>query len=295
MAGEKNRTGGQWTILTVLQWTTGYFREKGIEQPRANAEVLLAHVLGMERIQIYLNYDKPLCPDELALFRELVRRRASFEPTQYILGKQEFWSLEFEVGPAVLIPRPETEILVETALAILGDEPALVLDIGTGSGAIAVALAHARPKIRAIATDASPAALAVARRNALRHSVAERVHFAAMDLFGAISPRGRFDLIVSNPPYVTEAEFLDLAPEIANYEPRTALLGGGEQGLAAVRAIVGAFRGHTVPGGSLLVEIGKGQGEILEEELARRFAGRFRFIRDYAGIKRVLHVWGAEG
>ena len=125
-----------WTILRVLQWTTQYFTSKGIAQARANAEVLLAHALGTERIQLYLNYDRPLAPAELARYREMIRRRAAFEPTQYIVGTQEFWSLEFEVSPAVLIPRPETEILVERALEILGDDHALVLDLGTGSGAI---------------------------------------------------------------------------------------------------------------------------------------------------------------
>lgn len=277
----------KWTILKVLQWTTGYFGSKGIEQPRADAEVLLAYLLGLERIDLYLNFDKPLSSEELARFRELVRRRAASEPTQYILGRQEFWSLEFEVTPAVLIPRPETEILVEKALELMGPGPALVLDLGTGSGAIAVALAHERADIRVIATDRSFTAIEVAKRNAARHGVSERVHFALMDLMDALASRPWFDFIVSNPPYVADAEFLDLAPEIANYEPLSALKGGGEQGLDLIRGILGQFRNHLRPGGSLLVEIGMGQAEVLEKEIS---GSQFEFIKDYSGIKRVLHV-----
>ncbi|MEN6441806.1 MAG: peptide chain release factor N(5)-glutamine methyltransferase [Syntrophobacter sp.] len=276
----------KWTILKVLQWTAGYFGGKGIEQPRADAEVLLAHLLGVERIQLYLNYDKPLAPEELARFREFVRRRAASEPTQYILGKQEFWSLEFEVTPDVLIPRPETEIIVEKVLELAADRSMLVLDIGTGSGAIAVTLAHESPRMSLIASDRSLAALEVARRNAVRHSVAERVRFVQMDLMQALLPNRQFDFIVSNPPYIAESEFLDLAPEIANYEPHSALRGGGRQGLDLVRGILREFRDFLKPGGSLLIEIGQGQAEILERELT----SRHEFIKDYADIKRVLHV-----
>ena len=173
----------RWTVLKVLQWTTEYFGLKGIDQPRASAEVLLAHVLGMERIQLYLNFDRPLAPAELASYRELIRRRAAREPTQYITGKQEFWSLDFEVTPAVLIPRPETELLVEKALELVRGTAKRVLDLGTGSGAIAIALAHECPTIQVVATDKSCAALLVARRNAFRHHVEERIALVATDLF----------------------------------------------------------------------------------------------------------------
>lgn len=283
-----------WTILRVLQWTTQYFGSKGIDQARANAEVLLAHVLGTERIQLYLNYDRPLGPEELARFREIVRRRAAFEPTQYILGKQEFWSLEFEVSPAVLIPRPETEILVEKALEILNRDDALVLDVGTGSGAIPVAIAHERSAVRVIATDRSFEALAVAKRNSARNDVAARVHFVLADLFGALSTRCPFDLIVSNPPYISESELLELAPEISRYEPASALRGGGEHGLDLIRKILAQFRTYLKPGGSLLIEIGQGQAEILQPDLESGFSGQFQFIPDYSGIKRVLHIRNPE-
>ena len=282
----------QWTVLKVVQWTTEYFKAKGFEQPRADAEVLLAHVLGMERVQLYLNYDKPLSPEELAGFRGLVRRRAAYEPTQYITGKQEFWSLDFEVTPAVLIPRPETEVLVEKALEIAGNKPSLVLDLGTGSGAIAVAVAYERSTIRVIAADKSWPAIEVARKNARRNGVAERISFVVTDLFDPFESMPLFDLIVSNPPYVSDEELLDLAPEIANYEPRCALRGGGKQGLALIRKILERFHSHLKPEGSLLMEIGLGQAEILEAGLPSYLAGRFEFIEDYSGIKRVLHIRG---
>ncbi|MGV8073151.1 MAG: peptide chain release factor N(5)-glutamine methyltransferase [Syntrophobacteraceae bacterium] len=281
-----------WTIQRVLQWTTGYFSQKGIEQPRANAEVLLAHVLGTERIQLYLHYDKPLSAHELASYRGFVQRRVVFEPTQYITGKQEFWSLDFEVTPAVLIPRPETELLVEKALEILRADPALVLDLGTGSGAVAVALAYERSSVQVVATDKSTEALIQAQRNAARHGVRNRIRFAAMDLFSGFScTLPPFDIIISNPPYISEGEFRSLAAEVAKYEPEAALRGGGPQGLSVIRQILSGFAGYLKPEGSLLMEIGKGQAEILRDELAENmYVERFEFISDYAGIPRVLHL-----
>ena len=285
-----------WTILKVLQWTTSYFAGKGIEQPRASAEVLLAHVLGVERIQLYLRHDEPLGAPDLSRFREAVRRRSAFEPTQYITGRQEFWSLDFEVTPAVLIPRPETEVLVEKALEILGGLPAAVLDIGTGSGAIAISIARERPLATVLAADKSFEALVVARRNALKHGVSGRVRFAAMDLFGGLDPRSaRFDLIASNPPYIGEDEILDLQPEIANYEPRTALEGGGRSGLGVIRKILCEFDNFLRPGGSLLMEIGLGQAEILMRERAQgSLPVDFEFIRDYCGVLRILRAKKSE-
>jgi release factor glutamine methyltransferase len=287
----KFRMEETWTILGIIQWTTAYFSRKGVEQPRSNAEVLLGHVLGMSRIDLYIHFDKPLSSEELGRFREAVKRRAGREPTQYITRKQEFWSLEFEVTPAVLIPRPETEWLVEKALEIIGDDPATVLDLCTGSGAVAVALAFERPSLTVVATDLSNDALIVARRNAVRHAVADRVHFALMDLFGGFNPRLLpFDVIVCNPPYIGETEFPALAPEVGVYEPELALRGGGPEGLNLIRSILSQFTNHLKPGGSLFVEIGMGQAEILPGEL-EQFPGMesYRFIRDYAGVLRVLH------
>jgi len=287
----------RWTILKVLQWTTGHFKRRGIEQPRANAEVLLAHVLEMDRIQLYLHYDKPLGRTELARYRELVRRRAAREPSQYITGRQEFWSLEFEVNPAVLIPRPETEILVERAADILRNSGGTALDLGTGSGAIAIALARECPTIRILATDRSPAALTVAKRNAMRLHVRDRIHFAAMDLLGGFSlPACSFDLIASNPPYISDGDFLNLPPEISRYEPESALRGNGPAGLGVIHRILTEAPAFLKKDGHLLVEIGQGQAEILREESATGIQmEHMEFIKDYSGIYRVLHLWGPIG
>lgn len=286
-----------WTILRVLQWTTGHFKRKGVEQPRANAEVLLAHVLEMERIGLYLHYDKPLGKTELARYRECVRRRTAREPSQYITGKQEFWSLEFEVTPAVLIPRPETEILVERAAALLKNANATVLDLGTGSGVIAVALAHECPSLRIVATDRSPEALAVAKRNSMRHGVEERIHFAAMDLFSGFSITAcPFDLIVSNPPYVSDTDFANLPPEIARYEPESALRGEGPEGLGTIRRILEKARNLLKKDGHLFIEIGCGHAGILRKAAAADFGMRcMEFIKDYSDIFRVLHAWDPIG
>lgn len=285
-----------WTILRVIQWTSNYFAGKGIDQPRANAEVLLAHVLRMERLQLYLHYDKPLTPQELAGYRETIRRRASREPSQYITGTQEFWSLELEVNPWVLIPRPETEFLVEKALEVLGIRARFILDLGTGSGAIAIALAHENPSLSIVASDQSWQALEVARRNAIRHGVHERISFLAMDLFGALA-RGQepFDCIISNPPYVGEEEFPALAPEVRQYEPGSALRGGGSKGTDTIRRILFEAPRFIKPGGSLFLEIGHGQAELLEGEIAENPAfEEHRFLRDYSGIPRILQATKTE-
>lgn len=281
-----------WTILKVLQWTTGYFQRNNIQQPRADAEVLLAHVLGVQRIDLYLRYDQPLTSDELARYRDTVRRRAAHEPTQYIVGQQEFWSLELSVDPAVLIPRPETELLVERAIQLLADAPARVLDLATGSGAIALALATECPAAQILATDASVRALQVARHNARRHHLAERVTFVAMNLFTAFSPgQTGFDLIVSNPPYIGADEFDRLPAEIARFEPRQALWGGNPQGLGIILEIIATGLTCLRPEGTMLLEIGQGQAELLDELLQANSAiGQYQFHNDYSGILRVLEI-----
>ncbi len=282
-----------WTILRVLQWTAGYFANKGIEQPRADAEVLLAHVLQVERLQLYLRHDQPLTTAELARYRELVRRRALREPTQYLTGIQEFWSLAFEVNRAVLIPRPETEMLVERAAGYVGKNAARVLDLGTGSGAIAVSLAHECPSVLLTAVDKSWEALQVAKRNAARHGVQDRIAFVASDLFSAFNSRTPcWDLIVTNPPYIGEEEFPKLPPEIARHEPHGALCGRGREGLEIIEQILDEAPRYLKPGGRLLMEFGFNQSESLERYLLQRGfpRGSFRFLRDYSGILRVLDL-----
>ncbi len=281
-----------WTILRVLQWTTDYFRRKGLTQPRTDAEVLLAHVLDTERIHLYLRHDQPLASQELARFREAVRRRAGREPTQYITGRQEFWSLDLEVSPAVLIPRPETELLVEHCLKLLPQRPSRVLDLCSGSGAIALALASERNDLQLVATERSFEAVQLARRNAARNGLEKRVHFLVADLFGGLaSSRAQFDVIVSNPPYVSDEEIPTLAPEVRDHEPLLALRGGGPGGIGIISRILDEFQEYLVPGGALLLEIGAGQREALADK-AQGLPGRpkFTFHRDYADLPRVLQL-----
>ena len=285
-----------WTILKVLQWTSDYFKRKGIPQPRSDAEVLLAHALGLERLQLYLRHDQPLAGSELARFRDLVKRRAAREPTQYITGRQEFWSLELEVTPATLIPRPETEVLVEKALELVESRPVRILDLGTGSGAIALALAHEAPQISVLATDRSPEALEVARRNARRHGLEGRISFACMDLFEALRPDGRlFQLVVSNPPYIGDADIPHLPPEVGFFEPRDALRGGGPLGIDLLVRILAQIPPFLQGGGHLLMEIGPGQEDPLAR-MASEITGiaNFQFLKDYSGMVRVLHVQMSE-
>lgn len=279
-----------WRIIDVLRWTTEYFKKKGIETPRLDAEVLIAHALGTDRLGLYLNYDSPLNDEERRRIREYIKRRASREPVHYITGKREFWSLEFNVTPSVLIPRPETEILVEAALnCIVSRSYRRVVDVGTGSGAIAVALAHELPSLNVIATDISLEALLLARYNATRHGVKDRIDFVTMDLLEGFGKRARFDMIVSNPPYLSDVEFKNLPPEIRSYEPARALLGGGPDGLDTVRRLLQQAVPFLKPGGMLCFEIGAGQLDKVLNYAAsiKEFTGS-TVLEDYLGIPRVV-------
>lgn len=272
-----------WTTLKVLTWTTGYLAEKGVENARREAEWLLCSATGLDRVGLYLNFDKPLTDDELAAFRALVIRRGKREPLQHILGSQEFDGLSFDVTPAVLIPRHDTEVLIEEALR-LAPHAATVLDIGTGSGCIAIALAHRLPQAAVAAIDLSAEALAVAGRNAGRNSVA--VEFLQGSFFIPVAGR-TFDLVVSNPPYITTADLADLQPEVRDYEPHLAL-DGGPDGLAAYRAIIADAPNHLNPGGWLLLEVGAGQdGEVTALLAKAGFTGIVSAM-DHAGINRVV-------
>lgn len=268
----------------MLQWTAEYFTGKGIESARLESELLLAATLGLDRIGLYINFERPLDVEELVVFRERVRRRARREPLQYILGETEFWSLMFMVGPAVLVPRADTEVLVEEALTRLEGE-AKVLDVGTGSGAIAIALAHEKPGIMVTALDCSEAALEVARENARRNNVADRVNCLVGDL--AALPAGPFDMLVSNPPYIPTRDWEQLMPEVRDYEPRLAL-DGGDDGLQAFRRLTAQAGQVLSPGGWLLVEVGIGQAADVSALF--RTAGLIDVEQrdDYAGIPRVV-------
>jgi release factor glutamine methyltransferase len=272
-----------WTTLKVLNWTKGYLAEKGVENARLEAEWLLCAALGLDRVGLYLNYDKPLNDGELAAYRAMVARRAKREPLQYILGTQEFNGLEFVVTPDVLIPRHDTEVLVAEALKRV-TEVGAILDIGLGSGCIAVALAKALPNAAVCGVEPSAAALAVARENAARNSV--RIEALEGSLFVPVAGR-RFDLIVSNPPYIPTADLADLEPEVREFEPRGAL-DGGDDGLAFYRLLAAEAGGFLVPGGWLLVEVGIDQAAPVQELLAAHGFSDIFAATDPAGIERVV-------
>lgn len=272
-----------WTVLSVLKWTAQHLRSKGIENGRLDAERLLADLLGLDRVGLYLHFDRPLQADELAAYRERVRRRARREPLQYILGHCEFWSLRLQVSPAVLVPRPDTEVLVEEALARMGDEGNL-LDVGTGSGCIALALLHERPGWHGAGLDSCDQALQVARDNAAALNLHERFAALAGDL--AELPAGPFTLIVSNPPYIPSADLGNLMPEVRDYEPWLAL-DGGPDGLEAYRHLV-RQSDRLADGGWLLVEVGLGQAQAVRELMAGAGLTDLFVRHDYAGIPRVV-------
>lgn len=277
-------TTERWTVLKLLRWTAEYFAGKQIDAARLEAELLLAATLGLDRVGLYVNYERPLDAAELAAYRERVRRRAQREPLQYILGETEFWSLRFKVGPAVLVPRADTEILVEEALRRVAGVTR-VLDVGTGSGAIAVALAHEEPHLQITALDCSEAALLVARDNALLNGVAERVDCVNGDL--AALPLGPFDMVVSNPPYIPSRDWAGLMPEVRDHEPRLALDGGAD-GLEAYRQIARQAGRVLTPGGWLLVEVGIGQAKDVAALFKAAGLLEIGQREDYAGIPRVV-------
>ena len=284
--------------------------EAGCATPALDAEILLAYTLGQERTWLYVHPQAMIEPEQLAAFNQLLQRRARREPVAYLVGSKEFFGLEFEVNRHVLIPRPETELLVETALDLVKDRWPMaggkpqatfaqskignpkskihIVDVGTGSGCIAIALAARLPGARLLAIDASAEALVLARRNARRHNVADRVTFLRGDL---LRPLGRpVDLIVSNPPYVSRSELQAVAPEVGHYEPRRAL-DGGEDGLALIRPLLSQAKAKLKPDGALLVEIGSTQGPAVTQLAWNCFPSAGVTVRqDLAGLDRLLVV-----
>ena len=284
-----------WTIGSILSWTQGYFTEKGIETPRLDAEVLLSHVLGKERIYLYVHFDEPLEKEELAAFRKAVAERARRVPTAYITGRREFMGLDFAVSSATLIPRPDTEILVEAAIERLGRlaengrKSLRFADIGTGTGAIALSvLKYASEDVAADAVDISGAALAVARENAERLGLSACVHFHEGDLLAPLSPAA-YDAILSNPPYIPDADVERLAPEVRSYEPMTALKGGAD-GMDFYARLVEAAPQYLRAGGFLAVEAGIGQAQKIRA-LAKEPWGDVEILPDLADIERVVVLW----
>jgi len=280
-----------WTILTTIRWTEERFKKEGLATPRLDAEVLLAEALGTDRVGLYTHFDQPLQLEELGRFKKFIQRRLKREPVAYIVGRREFWSLPLKVTPDVLIPRPETEILVAEALkalASLDGKAFHILEIGTGSGAISIVLAKEFPAARILATDLSAKALSLAEENARQNGVREQIHFLQGDLFRPLPPGCKFDLIITNPPYIPQGEISQLAPEVRDFEPRMAL-DGGMDGLDFFRRALPRVGEFLVPGGWFLAEIGAGQDqEILRIAAENPDLDSLSFAKDLAGIKRIF-------
>lgn len=279
-----------WSVAGLIAWATDYLSKYQVESPRLSAELMLAEVLGLQRIDLYLRHDQPLSETELAEFKALLLRRREHEPMAHILGKREFYGLPFMVSPKVLVPRPETEHLVEAALGVAQEQaPARILDLCTGSGCVALALAHHLPEAEVVATDLSADALSVAKDNARALGLAERVTFVQGSLWDPLAAAGGFfDLIVSNPPYVAEADWPQLERQVRDYEPSQALLAGPE-GLDLIAPIIGGAPAHLRPQGRLMVELGAGQ-DAVAISLARKTGSydEIRTIPDLSGHQRVL-------
>jgi release factor glutamine methyltransferase len=289
----------KWTIIKLLKWATSYFNTHNIERPRAEAEILLSHALKLQRIDLYLRYDQPLYDEDLKRFKELVKRRINREPVAYIVGVKEFWSMDFAVTKDVLIPRPETEFLVEAALDLLpaGSTPDSVLmpkrilELGTGSGAVILALASMRPGHCFFATDRMWAAARTASENAVRHGLENSVALICANWFTPFSPRKcAFDMILSNPPYVPSRLIGDLQPEIAGYEPVSAL-DGGKDGLMCLAHIISHAHLYLRAKGALLLEIGENQKNDVEGIADGCSAyEHIVCIKDYSGYDRVVQM-----
>ncbi len=256
------------TVLEAIQRSAEFLARKGVDSPRLQAELLLAHLLKLPRMRLYLNFERALEPGEVDASRQLIRRRGQREPLQYIVGTTSFCGLDISVNPHVLIPRQETELLAERGWEFLNQIPgtnsAAALDIGTGSGCLAIALAVKCPPASLQAVERSAQALAVARQNAERHAVAERIQFLQGDCFTAVPAGSAFDLIISNPPYIATAELETLQPEVGRYEPRLALDGGAD-GLDFFRRMAVEAGPFLKPGGRLMLEFGDGQADSLRE------------------------------
>ena len=281
-----------WTVLSLLQWSSGFLSDKGFDSPRLTAELLLSRVLGCRRIELYTNFDKPLSPDELAGFKSRFKRRLDHEPLQYILGDCEFMGMEFSVDPRVLIPRPETEVLVEFVVKMTKEfsrPPGKILDIGTGSGNIAISLAKFVPGASIDAIDASAGALEVARFNLQRHGLEAQVRLMECDFLNAdaVLPGRDYHFIVSNPPYISEREFALLPPEISVFEPRMATTDGGD-GLTFYRTIAEKAKELLSREGSVIVETAYDQAASVRKIFEDAGYQNLETVVDYSGIERVV-------
>lgn len=285
------------TVLEVIKRSTPFLAQKGVESPRLQVELLLAHALKLPRLQLYLNFERVLADAELETLRTLVKRRGQREPLQHILGSVSFCGLELAVSSDVLIPRPETELLAERAWNFLnlnpsgspGTQPAgcRALDFGTGSGCLAIAIAVKSPGARLVALDVSAAALSVARANAERHQVSDRLQFLESQGFTALPEGSAFDLIVSNPPYIPSGDIAALPPEVRDHDPRLALDGGAD-GLDFYRRLAAEAGAFLRPAGRMMLEFGDGQSETLRALLANAGWQVESVENDYSGRARIL-------
>jgi release factor glutamine methyltransferase len=278
-----------WSIGRVLAWAAADFRGRGIESARLDAELLLGEVLGCDRVRLIIESERLLARAELAGYRELIKRRRSGEPIAYILGKREFYGLDFRVDRRVLIPRPDSEILVEAALARSRKRSMYgrALDLCTGSGCIAIAFRKARPSWSVTAIDVSPPAIEVARQNAVRLGVIWGLRFLVGDLTSVLAPGAAFELVTANPPYIPRAEIDTLDVGIKDFEPRAALDGGAD-GLDIVRRVVEESVPLLVPRGVLAIEVAAGQASAVSELMAGAGLERLERHRDYQGHERVV-------
>jgi len=293
MRNQQKQTEPEWTIIKLLQWTTSYFKSNGIDSPRAAAEILLAHTLALKRIDLYLRHDQPLSRSELDLFKSLIKRRTNREPVAYIMGGKEFWSMELAVSKDVLIPRPETECLVEETLSILAKEHLCnskrILEMGTGSGAVILAIASQKPEHLYFASDISINALGIAIKNAKQLGFDNKISFFCGNWFLPLMGKDiLFDIIISNPPYIRRNDIGNLQPEINRFEPLEAL-DGGEDGLDHVRHIIEQAHLFLNNEGNLLLEIGHDQKEAVDKIIKE--TGNYKrvyFRKDYSGFDRVV-------
>ena len=277
------------TVLDSINLSTEYLKNKGIESPRINAELILAHILKMKRLDLYLSFDRPLKEDEIVLYRQFLKRRSEFEPLQYILGTVNFFGLDFKISPAVLIPRPETELLAEEIINEFKDQEFIkILDIGTGSGNIAITLAKFLPNSIIIATDISVEAIAIAVENAKSNGVSDKIIFAVNDIFSSENlTENNFDVIVSNPPYITSQDFKNLSKELKDYEPKAALT-DSSNGLSFYDIISSKCKIYLKKGGKLFFELGYGHSENVQEIMKKNHFISISIKKDYQNIDRII-------
>ena len=282
-----------WTISSLLNWTVNYFKSKNIQSARLDAEVLLSHVLRQERIYLYVHFDEPMEQNELSKFREYVKKRAQHVPIAYIIGEREFMGLPFKVTKDTLIPRPDTEILVENVLNNVDkDKEIEIVDIGTGSGAIILSLLVNLPNAQGKTVDISSKAIEVAKENAVNLQVNDRCEFFVGDLFAPLNGN-KFDLIVSNPPYIPQKDIATLEDDVKEYEPVSALTDGGD-GLSYYRRLLSEGKAYIKENGFIALEIGIYQSEDVKQIAMDNGWKNIKIIKDYAGIDRVVLAWNVN-